>query len=253
MKDLKPYILINILTHGDELIGLEVKKELEKTKIKKGVLEFQIANEKAYLNKKRFIDSDLNRVFPGKKNGNYEEKLAYNLLPKINKADIVIDIHSTTSELKDALIITKFNKKVKKIVEIVNPKYVLVMNLNKTNALISNAKVGIAFEYGKDKDKKVIKKTTKDIKKILSHFEMIDCFNTKEIKNKSKIFYVNKIFPKLKGQKLNSNIKNYKLVKKNQIVAFDKNTQIKSKEDFYPILFGEKNYEDIFGFIGKIL
>ena len=38
----------------------------------------------------------------------------------------------------------------------VKPKYVLYMSMNKQNALISSAKVGLAFEYGKDNDKSVI-------------------------------------------------------------------------------------------------
>src|SRR3989344_3478812 len=127
----------------------------------------------------------------------------------IKSADIVIDIHSTTSELRDALIVTKLNNKIKEYVYIISPKYLLVMNATKKTVLISHAKIGLAFEYGKDNDPK--------------------------------------------GAILDKKIKNYTLVKKNQIYAFIKNKKIKAAEDFYPILFGNKNYKNIFGFAGKKL
>jgi len=245
----KPHILINILTHGDELIGLKVKKELEKVEIINGVLEFNVANEKAYKEKKRFIDSDLNRVFPGNPKGNYEEKMAHKLLPKIKKADLVIDIHSTISDLKDALIITKLNKRTSEVIKVINPKYLLWMNISRKNALISNAKVGVAFEYGKDKDKKTLNKTVGDIKKILKHFNMIKGLSSKN-KLKTKSFKINKSIYKKNGQELDSKIKNYKFVRKGQIISSNKEI-LKAPENFYPILFSSNGYDDIFGFLGK--
>ena len=107
-------ILLNIATHGDETIGHAVAKEIQKLKITKGKVIIHVANEKAYKLKKRFVDQDLNRSFPGNVEGNHEQRLAVNILPIVKSADLVIDIHSTTSELKDALIVTKQNKKTKK-------------------------------------------------------------------------------------------------------------------------------------------
>ena len=49
--------------HGTEPYGLEVVKRLPAS------LSFFIGNEKALKENRRFIDSDLNRSFPGKENG----------------------------------------------------------------------------------------------------------------------------------------------------------------------------------------
>ena len=54
-------IILNILTHGDETIGLHVAEELQKLNINKKNFKINIANSKAYKLKKRCIDSDLNR------------------------------------------------------------------------------------------------------------------------------------------------------------------------------------------------
>ena len=121
-------ILLNILTHGDERIGLKVAQEIQRFKIDKNLFSVQIANQKAYKKNKRFIHQDLNRSFPGKKTGNHEETLAYKLTPLIKSADLVIDIHSTLCNLKDAIIVTKLDTATKRCLEAIQPKYVLVMN-----------------------------------------------------------------------------------------------------------------------------
>jgi len=67
-------ILLNILTHGDELVGLKIADKIKQrhpTIIGSG-LDIQIANERAYREGKRYIDKDLNRVIravPMKKKG----------------------------------------------------------------------------------------------------------------------------------------------------------------------------------------
>lgn len=246
-------ILINALTHGDERVGLSVIKRIKKLPIKHGQLVFSIANEKAYKKNKRFIDQDLNRSFPGKKNGNHEEKLAYKLLPLVKSADIVIDIHSTTSDLKDAIIVTKLEKKTKEYVNIISPKYVLVMKATKNNALISSAQVGIAFEYGKDRSILALNKIELGIKRLLSHLGMIDHFYNKNQKEQTVYFNVYKTVPRPINSRLLGGIKNYNLIRKEQVYATSAGKQIKAESDFYPILFGEKKYKDIFGFAGKKL
>lgn len=244
-------IILNIGTHGDEKIGLQVADALEKLPIKKGELIVHIANEKAFKLNKRFIDKDLNRAFPGKKNGNYEERRAYELSPFIKSADIVIDIHSTTSELKNALIVTHLNAKIRKYIDVISPQYALVMKATKNNTLISQAKIGIAFEYGKDDDQKAIDKVITGIKRLLAYFEMIN-FSSRKTKNpKVTFFNVYGTVSKNKNMFLDKKIKNYKLVKKGQVYATIAGKKILAKNNFYPILFGQNNYEDIFGFAAK--
>jgi succinylglutamate desuccinylase len=244
-------ILLNICTHGNEKIGVAVAREVKKLNIK-GELLVNIANERAFKLNKRFIDQDLNRSFPGKQNGNYEERRAYELLPMVKSADIVFDIHSTTSQLKDALIINKLNKKILAYASAISPKYVLVMRVTKKTALTANAKIGLAFEYGKDKDPEVVKKIVEGMKSLFVCLKILDC-PMKKNNNKPIFFDVYKSVPKPQGAKLDKKIKNYKIVKKGQVYATFKNEKIEATSDFYPILFGEKNYKDIFGFAAKKL
>ena len=65
---MKNMILVCCL-HGNEGFGLEVCNS-------QSLFPFVLANEKVLKEKKRFIDADLNRVFSGKLEGNYEERRA---------------------------------------------------------------------------------------------------------------------------------------------------------------------------------
>ncbi len=244
-------IILNILTHGDETVGLEVIREIEKLNIDKNILQFQVANKKAFELKKRFVDQDLNQSFPGKKNGNYEEKLAYSISPKIRLADVVIDIHSTTSNLKDTIIVTKLDKATKKYLDVIKPRYVLIMKVGSDKALISQAKVGLGFEYGKNNDPRALKRAVNDIKRIFYYTGIVKN-KLKEKKREPKYFDVVSKVEKPRGYRLLKKIKNYKIIRQGEIFAVKGKKTLTADEEFYPILFGEKNYKDFFGFKGKI-
>jgi len=166
---------------------------------------------------------------------------------------LVIDIHSTTSGLKDALIVTSMNKKTKQYVGVIKPKYLLLMNAVKNKDMISYAKHGIAFEYGKDKDASVLKNIVTDIKKVFGYMGVIEPVVLSKKNIETQYFNVISTVAKPKGYKLMANIKNYKLVKKGQPFARNGKNLLLAKENFYPVLFGQNNYEDIFGFRARYI
>ncbi len=246
-------VLLNIATHGNEKLGNKVVKAIKKIPISKGGLIINVANQRALKLNKRFCDEDLNRCFPGNPNGNYEQRRAHELLPLIKSVDVVLDIHSTTTDLRDTIIVTQLKDKTRNYIKRIGPRYVLVMNATKNNALISNAKIGIGFEYGKDNDARALANTVGGIKNLLSYLGMIE---HQIVKNRSKINYFNvyEAVSKPKGAKLLNSVKNYKLIKKGwPFATIGKKYFITAEKDFYPILFGEKRYKDIFGFAGDLL
>lgn len=245
-------VILNILTHGDELIGLNVAKELQKLGFDDQVLQVQIANPRAYEAGVRFIDQDLNRAFPGKPNGNYEQQRAHQLLPSIKSADVVIDIHSTTSQLKDAVIVTKLDKQTRDCLQAIHPKYALIMEATQNHALIAHAPVGIAFEYGQENSPTVVQRVVTDINRLLNHLGVIK-YHAAKRHRPTQFFRVHSEVKKPSGYILRENVKNYQLIPKGQVFASKEGKELRASEDFYPILFGQNNYEDIFGFMGAKL
>lgn len=249
-------ILIVGSTHGHEKIGLRVIEELRKLNLDSSQVEFVVGNTKASELGVPFTEGDLNRVFPGKADGNYEERLAFELSAKILQADLVIDIHSTkTTDLGEnsMVIVTKYDEETKRILELISPPKVLIMRYKSENALISQAKIGIAFEYGLDDSEAVLKATIHDIVTIFKSYGLIEqntCSNPR-VPSPSSVFDVYDAFKKnFNGDYvLSKKVENFKQVHRGEVVCITKsNKDIFAEEDFYPILFGNNRYKDILGF-----
>lgn len=249
-------ILIIGSTHGHERIGLLVQEELKKLGISPELLGFEVGNPKASEQNIPFIESDLNRVFPGKVDGTYEERRAHELLPKIQTADLVIDIHSTNTtdlSLDSMLIVTKYDEATKKLTDLINPPTLLVMKYKSGNALISQAKIGIAFEYGKDSSVPVLEATLHDIGKLLVAYGMLsdNPYPPARPEAQARVFEVYDAFVKnFEGPyKLSPEVKNFIVQNEGTVLGVTETGQkILAPESFVPILFGENRYTEILGF-----
>ncbi len=250
-------ILIVASTHGHERIGLRVIEQLQKLRFTDNSVQFVIGNPQASELNVAYIESDLNRVFPGNQFGTYEEKRAFALSQKIKEFDIVIDIHSTkTTDLGEdsMVIVTNYNDETKLFLELIKPPKILIMKYKSGNALISQAKIGIAFEYGHDDSELVLKATVHDIAQLLMHcgFMASNPFvNPRQVKT-SEVFEVYDAFRKefVDAYNLNKNLTNFQLIHAGDPVCKIENTGeiMYAPEDFYPILFGKNRYTDILGF-----
>lgn len=124
------------------------------------------------------------------------------------------------------------------------------MNATKGNALISYAKVGIAFEYGKDTDKNTFDNTLRDVLVVLEEMKMV---KTSVARNEGATccYKVIESVEKPEGFVVDNRIRNFRLVKIGDTIASNGKGDIKAKRDFYPILFGENSYKTIFGFMAE--
>jgi succinylglutamate desuccinylase len=98
--------LIIVATHGDEKIGIEAINILRQ----KGISNFDvlIGNPKALEENKRFIDTDLNRSYPGNSMSNkYEEVLAVENFEIAKKYKYVIDMHEASFGQDNFIIVPK--------------------------------------------------------------------------------------------------------------------------------------------------
>ncbi|MCD6468515.1 MAG: succinylglutamate desuccinylase/aspartoacylase family protein [Thermoplasmata archaeon] len=102
LKGKKPVLLLNAAIHGDELNGIEViNRVFEEVKLDDlcgTVVGVPVVNTLAFRARSRvdpIDDKNLNRVFPGKKNGTVTERIAYHFFNDfVKKADFGIDLHT---------------------------------------------------------------------------------------------------------------------------------------------------------------
>jgi len=93
-----PTVGIVGLVHGDEIVGRKVLDRLRtELELKQGQVHLIYANLAAERAGKPQIDKNLNISFPGKPNGNIEERIAYQLREVLSQCHFVMDIHSTST------------------------------------------------------------------------------------------------------------------------------------------------------------
>ncbi len=87
--------------HGNEPLGLEIVEALTRHPVPD--IDALIANPKACSSRCRYVDADLNRVFPGSLGDSlYEIRRAYELRDQLSgDYDLVIDFHNTHTENND--------------------------------------------------------------------------------------------------------------------------------------------------------
>lgn len=213
--------------HGDEVFGFKVFKYLQKHIKDFSGLKIILANQLALLSKKRYIMEDLNRVFPGQARGVHERVLAKRIMKEIGQTNYLLDIHTTTSDIKMTPIVTNFNKKTKRIINLCDSMEIVKMKKSfGSKALIGQFDNAVSLEFNNKyaEQQAVLLQAVKIIKSLLSKKQ-----NGKKLR---KIFFVDDVIAG--DQVLSKSAKNFVRHKK-----------------LYPFLLGEKAYTDIQGFSAK--
>jgi succinylglutamate desuccinylase len=223
--------------HGTEPYGLEVVNRLPV------FFPFFIGNEKALKENKRFIDTDLNRSFPGKENGNHEEKIAYELVSKLNSFDYIIDLHSSSNNSPIFGIITKPNcQKIDFAKQLGLSKLVIMKDsFASGKALIDFVKCGISIEVGPHKRERNVNEA----------LELIYNFINKKTRNEDLEIF--EVFDIIKKEADSIKIRNFEFVKKGEIIAKSEDKEQIALFDFIPILVGEDSYNEILCLAAKKL
>ncbi|NTV44322.1 MAG: hypothetical protein HGA67_01325 [Candidatus Yonathbacteria bacterium] len=255
--DGEPFVIVNACTHGHEHIGLRVAETLKSDPSLASVpVEYMIGNEEACSRSVQYIDTDLNRAFPGKEDGNYEEVVAFFMSPLITKAAIVFDIHSTTTFSlgeQSAVIVTRSDAMTRRVIEAIRPPKAIIMKATENSALISQARIGIGMEYGGEDDWAVVNAVVGDIKRALAALGMIETESPSWHTWATEYYEVYGTIEKPSGYVLADDIVNYNEVSVGDVYARHGNDVLRAKESFYPFLFGENRYHDIFGFCARRL
>lgn len=165
--------------HGDEFFGRTVFNNFAKHIDAYPGLTLILANTEALSLRRRGVDSDLNRSFPGSANGNHEERLAHQLLKVIDPASYVIDIHTTPNSDGFVPIVTNLSHGTKYIINQLPARNIVYMQSG-FGSLIGQFRQSISLEYHYKycRGNLVIKEIEKIIANILSHEN-----NTKKLRS----------------------------------------------------------------------
>ncbi len=186
-KKAGPTILITAGIHGDEINGVEVVRQIIAKKINKpakgSIICIPVLNVFGFLSMDRFFPDgrDLNRVFPGNKNGSLASRFAYQFINDIlPAADFCLDFHTGGASRFNAphIRVDPKNKKLVELAKIFNAPFTLLSKNLEGSYRATCAKIGkdiLLFEGGKSQNssKEIAIEGVQGTMRILHHLDML--------------------------------------------------------------------------------
>ncbi|AWH84301.1 succinylglutamate desuccinylase [Flavobacterium album] len=183
-----PVVLFSAGMHGDEINGMEIVRQLIVRHINKPkigtIICIPVINVFGFVNKSReFPDGrDLNRVFPGSRNGSLASRFAYYILKEvIPNVDYCIDFHAGGASRFNApqIRIVPGNEELKKLSDVFNAPFTLYSKNINGSFRNSCDRLGVKmllFEGGKSLDinDDITQHGVRGAKRFLAHFGMLD-------------------------------------------------------------------------------
>ena len=200
-----PTVLFSAGIHGDEINGIEIVRQLIVQKINKPktgtIICIPIVNVFGFVNKSRdFPDGrDLNRVFPGSKNGSLASRFAYHILKEIMpKVDYTVDFHAGGASRFNVpqIRIVPANDALKKLAAVFDAPFTLYSKNIAGSFRNSGSKMGVKmllFEGGKSLEinHDVATEAVNGVKRLLFSLNMLSD-NHKIIRQKKPTIFIEK-------------------------------------------------------------
>ncbi|TSE08023.1 MULTISPECIES: succinylglutamate desuccinylase/aspartoacylase family protein [Aquimarina] len=182
-----PTVLITAGIHGDEINGVEVVRQIIAKKINKpakgSIICIPVLNVFGFLNMNRFFPDgrDLNRVFPGTKNGSLASRFAYQFINDIlPAADFCLDFHTGGASRFNAphIRVDPKNENLVALAKIFNAPFTLLSKNLEGSYRSTCAKKGkniLLFEGGKSQNssKEIAIEGVQGTMRILSYLGML--------------------------------------------------------------------------------
>ncbi|MFB6203077.1 MAG: succinylglutamate desuccinylase/aspartoacylase family protein [Candidatus Nanohaloarchaea archaeon] len=228
--------------HGEESCGWEaIEKFRESEHELEAPVKFILANEKAYERGERFVDVDMNRVFPGDPDSDlYEERMAYRLESEIEDLK-VLDIHSTASKEAPFGIVVggtgeKFDlARSTGVEQLVDMSHVGGMDESICSVTVElSRKSGDPLENAYD---------------LLLNFLASEGLIDREFQRSDPEFF--RVYEKEEGSGYEFLASNFEKVQEGEVFARREDDEKVAEEAFYPVLMSTDGYEDMVGFKAK--
>ena len=182
-----PIMFVSAGIHGDEIIGVEIVRRLLRVpnllSLHGTLVVVPIVNTFGFINRSRYLPDrrDLNRSFPGSKEGSLASRLAHIFLTEIvARCDLGIDLHSAAIHRTNLpqIRISANNERTTKLAKVFGAPVILQSNLRDGSLRAAAADIGkdvLLFEAGEALrfDEMSIRAGVTGVLRVMHHIGMI--------------------------------------------------------------------------------
>ncbi len=226
--------------HGDEPCGKKaVERVLEEEPGFRKPVQFILANEEALEQNTRFIDTDLNRSFPGDpESEKHEQRLAAEIIDRVEGTE-VIDLHSTRSYPEP---FTNFSHLDQKTAEIIRATGVEnAVHFPTESGSLNEHVDGVVVECGHQGTEQAAENAYRVTRNFLACRDVLEgrCTETDPV--------VFRHTGSVSGSGFEFVKQNFAVVEAGEVFARKGDEELVAEERFYPVLMSTDGYEDIVG------
>lgn len=235
--------------HGDELSGKRaIERFLETEPTFREPVKFVIANEEAIDRGVRYVEEDLNRCFPGDRDGETHEKRLAAELGEELAGTRFIDLHTTRSFPEPFALVGRVNDTTKPLARATGLSR--VVDIGYVSRGMIGYVGGVAIECGLLGSEAAVENAYDVIENFLAAVGAIEG----EYDYSDPDLY--SVFNEVAGSGYEFVGENFELVRKGQVFARKGESGLVADQDFYPVLMSTHGYDETVGFqaekLGKL-
>jgi predicted deacylase len=247
----EPTLAIVGAIHGDEPCGAQAIEALlaEAPPVEQPV-KCIIANPRALAKNIRYIDTDLNRTFPGDPTADaHEQRVAVALLAELQGCT-VFSMHSTQSYDRPFAIVDTTGPLTETVCPYLSIDALVEVAGHVENTLADHARV-IEVECGQQGSDQAAENATKLVYEFLAATGALPD-TTPPHEQPLPVFTLHDPIPKPAGESYAVHVPNFERVPKGTHYATIDETELIADESFYPVLLSPNGYESQFGYTAEL-
>lgn len=235
--------------HGDEPSGVRAVQRLREADLdlQRGVA-FVVANPAAVAADERFLDSDLNRVFPGDPDGDREHRLAAALCDIVESVT-TLSIHGTHSRREPFALVHRGQPSEYDLAAGLPVPHV-VDHSGVNEGTITTCGCLVEVEVGIQRTAAAADMAEFQARSFL---QRVDALPGEPPPSTPSFFVMTESVPKPRDAAVELYVENFELVPEGTVFASVDGRDLVAEAAFYPILMSECGYADIFGYKGRKL
>ncbi|KOX93157.1 succinylglutamate desuccinylase [Haloarcula rubripromontorii] len=248
LGDGDPEVAVVGSIHGDEPCGRDgIEAVLADPPAVERPVKFIIANEAALEANKRYLDTDLNRSFPGDADSESREtRLAAAIASELRDCT-VLSLHSTQSYDGMFALVDELTPEMEALCSVLSVDAVVQTKGANEGRMIATVDSVLEVECGYQGSPEAAENAAQVIREFLAATG-VTAESPPQRETSLPVFQLGEPIPKAAAEQYEVFVRNFEPVPEGDPVAAADDETVVAEEPFHPVLLSAYGYEDVFGF-----